>query len=292
MNEYVLGPDGRERSRHSQEILPQALLKRDVRVSGGETYVALRQEVPAPGVLKRLIQFAKGDISLLHRKLESVLTTRTVRNPVKTIILWNTQAAGEGAIDQASFLSAFTSLGFDVEKTDYTRLLDEDLGPFTMLVIPWTTAKLLPQPVIERIVTGLNGGITLITDGESSLSKELGIRLGPAARVSVLQDHLRQPGNALAGQTVGSLDSRARPGGGGRLLFGPRFAAAAGDQPPAETRTLPLFRAAFRLSHRTRVRPLPEFTADSSGRAARPAHGAARGGGSLFRSRIPAKHLD
>src|SRR5258708_39887459 len=59
-----------------------------------------------------------------------------------------------------------------------------------MLVRGWATAKLLAQPVVERIVSGLDGGITLITDGESPLSAELGIRLGPPFPVSVLQDHL------------------------------------------------------------------------------------------------------
>ena len=190
LNEYILDSEGRELSRHSMEVQPKALVKRDAHVSDRETYVALRQEVPVPGIFKRIVQLAKGDISVFQRRLGTVLTAHTVRNPVKTIILWNSKAGGAGAIDQASFLSAFTNLGFDVEKTDYTRLLDEDLGPFTMLVIPWTTAKLLPQPVVERIVTALNGGITLVTDGESGLSEELGIRLGPPAPVSVLQDHL------------------------------------------------------------------------------------------------------
>ena len=190
LNEYVLDSEGHEKSRHSEEVQPQELVKRNVRLSEGQTYVALRQEFPAPGIMKRLIQLAKGDVSILQRRLERVLNTRTIRNPTKTIILWNSEATGPGAVDQESFFSAFTSLGFDVEKTDYERLLDEELGPFTMLVIPCTTAKLLPQPVVERIVTALNGGITLITDGESPLSQELGIRLGPAAPVSVLQDHL------------------------------------------------------------------------------------------------------
>ncbi len=190
LNEYVLDARGREKSRHSLDVEPRALVKRNVRLSENQTYVALRQEFPAPGILKRLVQLAKGDISVLQRKLGTVLAAQTVRNPVKTIILWNSKASGEGAMDQRSFLSAFTSLGFDVEKTDYARLLDEELGPFTMLVIPQTTAKLLPQPVVERIVTALNGGIVLITDGESPLSEELGIRLGPPSPVSVLQDHL------------------------------------------------------------------------------------------------------
>jgi len=109
---------------------------------------------------------------------------------VKTIILWNSQASGEADIDQKSFLSAFTSLGFDVDQIEYTRLGDEDLGPFTMLVIPWASAQSLPQDLVDRMATALNGGITLVTDGESPLSRALGIQLGEPAVVDVLQDHL------------------------------------------------------------------------------------------------------
>ncbi|MFA5976605.1 MAG: polysaccharide deacetylase family protein [Elusimicrobiota bacterium] len=190
LNEYVLGPRGQELSRRSEEVPPQALLKRQVHVLEGQTYVARRQDVPAPGVFKKLWHLAKGDLSVLQRKLESVLAPHTVRSPVKTIILWNAKAKGEGAIDQESFWSTFTNLGFDVDKIDYTRFIEEDLGPFTMLVIPWATAKSLPQNVVERIVTALNGGITLITDGESPISQELGIRLEGPIPVQILQDHL------------------------------------------------------------------------------------------------------
>jgi len=190
LNEYIYGPHGRMVSQRSTVVDPQTYLKRQVNLAADQTYVAMRQDVPAPSLVKRLFQVAKGDLSGLHRRLGSALAPKAIRNPVKTIILWNSKARGEADIDQKSFLSAFTSLGYDVDKIDYTRLEDEDLGPFSMLVIPWATAKSLPQPLVERISLALNGGIILVTDGESPLSQALGIQLGPPEPVDVLQDHL------------------------------------------------------------------------------------------------------
>ena len=147
LNEYIFGSRGQEITRQSESVDPQALIKRQVHLTPGQTYVAMRQDIPAPSFLKRLFQLAKGDLSvsgLQRRNWVRFWRPRTVRNPVKTIILWNSQASGEADTDQKSFLSAFTSLGFDVDQTEYTRLGDEDLGPFTMIVIPWATAKSLP----------------------------------------------------------------------------------------------------------------------------------------------------
>ncbi len=190
LNEFVFGSHGQGVSQNSLQVDPRALLKRTVHVPEGDTYVALRQEVPAPSALQKLLHLAKGDISVIQRKLGTVLPAQSNRNPVKTIILWDAEATGEGALDQESFAEALNSIGFDVEKIDYSRLMDEDLGPFSMIVIPWTTATSLPPAVVDRIVTGLNGGITLITDGESPLSQGLGIRLGEPIAVNALQDHL------------------------------------------------------------------------------------------------------
>jgi len=191
LNQYIFGPQGQSVSQQSIEVDPKALVKQPVELAQGQTYVAMRQDVPAPNMLKRLFRLAKGDLSGLQRRLGLALTvTRAIRNPNKTIILWNSQATGEADTDQNSFFSAFTGLGFDVEKIDYTRLADEDLGPFTMLVVPWATAQALPQNLVDRMASALNGGIILVTDGESPLSRALGIQLGDPATVDVLQDHL------------------------------------------------------------------------------------------------------
>ena len=190
LNEYVLGPRGQDLFQHSLQIPPQVLVTRQIHLHPDETYVAMRQDFPTPGLFKKLIQLAKGDLSVLHKRLGTVLAQRAIRNPTNTLMLWNTRATGPAAVDQASLLAAFTSIGFDVAKVDNTHLFDEGLGPFTMLVIPWATARSLPQDVVERIGEALNSGITLVTDGDSRLSQELGIRLGEPIRVKVLQDHL------------------------------------------------------------------------------------------------------
>jgi uncharacterized protein YdaL len=190
LNELTLGPRGEIVREKTVEVAAQSFLRRSVKLAPGETYVAFRQDVPPPSRFAKLIQVAKGDISILTRKLETVLPPRTVRNPVRTTLLWNPDAEGPEATDQESFHSILSAIGFDVDRIDHKHLSDDDLGTFSLLVIPRATARTLHEDDVSRIVGAVNGGITLITDGESPLSRALGVRLGEPSVVGTLQDHL------------------------------------------------------------------------------------------------------
>jgi len=190
LNEMVVGPGTRISRQSVTQVPPESLVTRSVRVDPGTTYVAVRQDLAPPNFLEKLFQIAKGNFSVVHRRLETVFPARVARSPVRTTILWDYDAKGPESRDQESFYSALDALGFDIEKINYKVLTKEELGPLSLLVIPWATARSLSADDIDRILGAVKGGITLITDGQSPLSRALGIRLGDPAPVSTLQDHL------------------------------------------------------------------------------------------------------
>jgi hypothetical protein len=139
-----------------------------------------------PSLLNRLVRLAKGDFSALQRRLESGLTGRIAQEPVQAVLLWNSKARGEQAKDQESFRATLDSAGFPVEKLELSQLEHEEegFGPFTLLVVPSASAKALSPEQAELIARTVKGGITLVTDGESPLSRTLGVRLGEASAVN------------------------------------------------------------------------------------------------------------
>ena len=156
------------------------------RAEAGTDLRRARQETMPPSLLNRLVRLAKGDFTALQRRWESVLTGRIAQEPVQAVLLWNPKARGEQAKDQESFRCDARRAGFPVEKLELSRLAqeEEDFGPFTLLVVPSASAKALSQTQTERIARTLKGGITLVTDGESPLSRALGVRLGEASTVN------------------------------------------------------------------------------------------------------------
>ncbi len=190
LNEMVLKSRGQSKNVQSLEVGPEDAIKQSISLSALETFVAWRQNTPPPSALKRLLRIAKGDFSFLSRRLESVFPASTARYPVKTTLLWDSDATGPAAIDQESFSSALSASGYDVDKIEYQNLTEEEVGTFSLLVIPWATARTLSGEEVGRIAGAVRGGISLITDGESPLSAALGIRLGEPVHVETLQDHL------------------------------------------------------------------------------------------------------
>ncbi len=184
--ERVVGADGAPIRQKFSKVIESGPIRREVELSPGQTYVALRQETMPPSLLNRLVRLAKGDFTALQRRWESVLTGRIAQEPVQAVLLWNPKARGEQAKDQESFRATLDSAGFPVEKLELSRLAQEaeDFDPFTLLVVPSASAKALSEKQTERIVRTVKGGITLVTDGESPLSRALGVRLGEASTVN------------------------------------------------------------------------------------------------------------
>ena len=108
---------------------------------------------------------------------------------LETVILWNSNALNEDAIDQESFFTTLESSGFNPIRIVPGDLTKHLRGSKTLLIIPHASARLLPAKNIKAIIKSMSLGLTLITDGESGLSLAMGIQLGKPVRVSDIEDH-------------------------------------------------------------------------------------------------------
>jgi len=107
----------------------------------------------------------------------------------ETVLLWNSNALNEDAIDQESFFATLESAGFKIIRKDPGDLMNHPPAPNTLLIIPHTSACLLSEENVKTIIKDLSLGLTLITDGESGLSQAMGIELGEPIHVTDIVDH-------------------------------------------------------------------------------------------------------
>lgn len=189
LDETVFSATGRERS-HASTVVADRAINRHVSITPGDTYVAYRQDMPPPPWYEKLLLGAKGNVSIFQRHWENVFPIRNLSEPVKTLVLYDGKAKGAEAKDQESFQSLLDSMGYDLERVEYTGLIDEDFGPFTLLVIPQAAARSFDEEDVQKVLTAVKHGLMLMTDGQSPLSDALGIQLGDAHPVENLRDHL------------------------------------------------------------------------------------------------------
>jgi uncharacterized protein YdaL len=190
LNEVILGARGQAVRDIWEQVPGAAPVVRDIVLKPGQIYSALRQDAAPPNWLDRLLEVAKGNLSVLHRRWEVVFPGRTTHDPAKTTLLWDPRAKGPDAVDQESFNTAMRSVGLDVEKIDPAHFTDDALGTFGLLVIPHAAAISLPADTVRRVMKAVKGGITLVTDGDNPLAGELGLQLGDPFQVGSLEDHL------------------------------------------------------------------------------------------------------
>ena len=103
-------------------------------------------------------------------------------------ILWNDLAVREDSIDQQSYAETVVSMGFAPARLAPKNLQSARLGRGTLLLVPCASARMLPDSQARWILSGVERGLDLVTDGESPLSTALNIRLGEAEPVGVVID--------------------------------------------------------------------------------------------------------
>jgi hypothetical protein len=108
----------------------------------------------------------------------------------ENVLLWNSNALNEDAIDQQSFFTTLESSGFKTIRRDPSDLTNHPPGPNTLLIVPHSSALSLSAKNVKAIMKSLQLGLTVITDGESSLSRAMGFQLGEPVPVADLVDHV------------------------------------------------------------------------------------------------------
>jgi hypothetical protein len=130
-------------------------------------------------------------LGLLFFSIYQMASSQKFQNGIfGTIILWDSTASHKDSIDQQSFFTTLESIGFDVVRIAPSDFIEQPLYPNTLLVIPNISARSLSGKTIQAIIKSMQLGLTLVTDGESPLSKAMGIKLGKDVRVVKLVDHL------------------------------------------------------------------------------------------------------
>jgi hypothetical protein len=109
----------------------------------------------------------------------------------RTLLLWNVNATGADSLDQQAFETTLQSTGFHPVRLTSSQLPSMPLDSNTLLVGPHAGAAVLKQGEVAAIVRSLRSGLSLVTDGESPLSKAIGIKLDYLAKVSNVRDRYR-----------------------------------------------------------------------------------------------------
>lgn len=110
--------------------------------------------------------------------------------PDKVYLCWNGNARLGDSVDQESFASALTAMGFSFARTDARQLQSLRMDGHTLLVIPYSSAKRMSDKQIKGILRRITAGSRLITDGPGRFAAALHMRLGPPVRISTVIDRL------------------------------------------------------------------------------------------------------
>jgi len=190
LTEIVMSENGQIKSTKTNEVPNNGKIEIPVSLGPLETFVAYRHSFKPSGFIEKMLRLAKGDLSVFNRKLEGMLPVNEMSDTMKVKLLWNENAKGEEEVDQNSFEAMLQSIGYDIGKIETRSILEQELGKFSLLVIPAAAARQLNDDAIDRICKAVEGGIILVTDGETPLSKALGFDIGGKVRVSDLENHL------------------------------------------------------------------------------------------------------
>jgi len=109
-------------------------------------------------------------------------------DPVETIIVWNSSAAGEDSIDQLSFQSAFSSIGLLPARISFQELSKTTFNSNILIILPHASASFLREKDIDRLQHAVNFGARVITDGKSKLTDLMKIKLSPLSGVKTVND--------------------------------------------------------------------------------------------------------
>ncbi len=109
----------------------------------------------------------------------------------RTILLWDGHATRGDSVNQQAFETALQSMGFHPAHLHPGQLSTTPLDSNTLLVVPHAAATACTPAEVAHILRHLRDGLSLVADGESPLSRGLGLKLGRPVKVSRIRDWLR-----------------------------------------------------------------------------------------------------
>ena len=109
-------------------------------------------------------------------------------SPVDPVIIWNYSAAGEDSIDQVSFYNALANTGLPANKVNQADLGKTELNKNMLLILPQSVLSSISDNDAERIITAVNSGARVVTDGSSKLTRQLNIIFSEPVSVKYVHD--------------------------------------------------------------------------------------------------------
>ena len=112
----------------------------------------------------------------------------SVSDPVESVIVWSSSAAGEDSIDQLSFMNAFKSIGLLPVQMSPSELSKTELHNNMLIILPHASALLMNEQDMNRIQNAVNKGARAITDGKSKFTDLMNMKLSSPIRVKTIKD--------------------------------------------------------------------------------------------------------
>ncbi len=190
LTEIVLSQKGRSISEKTNEVPVKERVKLKVNLKDGQTYIAFRHSIKPQNFAEKVFRAAKGDFNALNQRLETLFSPHEFIEERHVILLWDDSAAGPAAIDQNSFESTLQSVGYEVKRVPVQHIDEDELGRFSLLVVPAAAAAKLAPKDIEAVYKAVEAGISLVTDRETPLSRMFGLDIGGKVRVTNLDNNL------------------------------------------------------------------------------------------------------
>ncbi len=190
LSEITLTPQGKVKSSVTIDIPINQKVDVPVVIEAGETFVAYRRSIKPASFGEKVLRLANGDMSIVNRRIESMMPFNDASETMSVKLLWDEKATGDEGVDQRSFDATLGAIGYDVAKIEAKDLTGQELGRFSLLVVPAAAARRLSSDDIERISNAIEGGIVVVTDGETALSHALGFDIGGKVAVTHVENRL------------------------------------------------------------------------------------------------------
>ena len=187
LEEFLLNPAGRRKNRTvSPEKINDQVSKNSV-CPLNWLYVARAVDQPADSSRSSLwTKVSRSPVAF--NRLWHLSPLKAQNTPAVPLVLIDSKAAPEAARDQASYLSAFQSVGIDCRSMAVSDFFEIPEG-VNLIVIPKNAADQLSDQQSLFIIDALAKGMNLILEKESELASRIGIQpIGEEKPVTDVQD--------------------------------------------------------------------------------------------------------
>ncbi|HUI29192.1 MAG TPA: DUF2334 domain-containing protein [Candidatus Acidoferrales bacterium] len=159
-------------------------VKRNINLMPGWIYAA----EPIEYREKELSLFDRIGI-MVHDFWKSLFPEKKVITPAVAAIIWDSTAAGGALRDEESFVTVLNSVGVTIDTlsvSDLSAAMD-----YNLLIVPYSSAERLSDPLYDAIEKFVSNGGRLITDSKNPLAEDIGVNFSKSiTRVEKVRDAL------------------------------------------------------------------------------------------------------